>query len=167
MESGLNPTNSRKPISRLRTTLGAGLIVHGLTITLGPTGIFLVVTAFPRQFSLESMMLWKYLSIFDQETIITWQYRSIFGLFLYWPLGLVMVVIGLGLRQSVGWLIGVGLTITFSLMLIFFHPRLAFLRNDTSLFKRFSLVSPDIIYLTFIGLVIVGIGLWVRQRSLR
>lgn len=165
MENASNPTDSRKPISRLRKTLGVGLILLGLTITLGPTGIYLLVT-FPRQPSLHSMRLWQYLSIFDQETITTWTYRSIFGLFLYWPLGLVMVLIGLGLRWSVRWLIGVGLTVMFGLMLILFHPGLTFLRNDTSLFRRFLLASPNINYLT-IGLIIVGVVLWLRLRSPR
>jgi hypothetical protein len=150
MERRLNPTTSRKPISRLRNTLGVWVIVLGLTIIVGPTAIFLFVgLGFPRHF--------------DQDTMILWQYLSIFGSWIYGPVGLVTIIIGLCLRQAGGWLIALGMTVILVPLAILIATSPSLVATNFNLILRHSLVM----YGGSLGLVIVGIGLWVRQRSLR
>jgi hypothetical protein len=152
MEGGLNPNKSRKPVSRLRKTLGAGLIVLGLAIMLGPVAIFLFMTVSPFHFS--------------DSTILLWHYLSAFGLLIYVPVGLVTIIIGFFLRQADGWIIGIGLTITAGAMALFIYQSQSILRYAPAKFWQWAWVSHGFMLLP-IGLGIIGIGLWIRRRSLR
>jgi hypothetical protein len=143
MESGLKPTNSRRP--RL-------LIVLGLTILLGPIGIFLFVTVFS--------------SLFSSDTTLFWQYASSFGAIIYVPLGLLILVFGLWLRQAGSHLTGLGLTLMLGPPAIFLYTLPPGIRTKIALNHVLYWQNP-LTYVFALGFVMVLIGLWVRQRALR
>ena len=143
MESGLKPTNSRRP--RL-------LIVLGLTILLGPIGIFLFVTVFS--------------SLFSSNTSLFWLYASSFGAIIYVPLGLLILVIGLWQRQAGSRLTGLGLTIMLGTPAIFLYTLSPGIRTKIALNYVLYWQNP-LTYVFALGFVIVLIGLWVRRRALR
>jgi len=99
----------------------------------------------------------------SDSTILLWHYLSAFGLLIYVPVGLVMVVIGLYLRQAGGWLITLGMTVILIPLAILMASSPSLVTTDFTLILRHPLVT----YGGSLGLVIVIIGFWVRQRSLR
>ena len=135
----MKPTNSRLPQL---------LIVLGLTILLGPIGIFLFVTVFS--------------SLFNSDTVPFWHYASSFGAIIYVPLGLLILATGLWLRQAGSWLIGIGLTIMLC-------PPALILYNDPpgSITKIAYWQNPFLASVSALGFMIVISGLWVRWRTLR
>ena len=60
---------------------GNMVIVGGLATMLGPIAVFLFVTALP--------------SLFTEGTVLFWHYFSAFGLIVYAPVGLILLIVGL------------------------------------------------------------------------
>ena len=150
MEHGLNPTHSRRPISRRRKTLAIWLIALGLTTILAPIGILLLVTAFPTQLS-------------GQQTLWGLARLSIYSLYTYGTVGVVMLVMGLWLRHADAWLIGLGLTLIVVPLVLLYKASPHFLL--THLTGVWS--DPLVKYFGSYGVVTVMIGLWMRHSPRR